>query len=362
MTSSVLTEEQLTLTKPDEGVMIGRGESVDAPRDMDQLRQQLAPVRSIDPGTKYVEEGNATFLDQDTDMPIGPAGIGESLGNVNLVRVTGTQQEIPKYVHGYSLDVEDREVDDSFVADMRDSILELFDLQADYAFFQGLTREDGSTVFKGVFQWLQDNMPSDNVIDCSNYDPSSGDLGGVPANIITQVAYKEASSVYVDNAWDVAAAKHEVWGDWNQYSTHDGAVVQSQWDLVDASDNDASVGINRRFRVPDTIGLPAAPGQDAEFQFNIDFPSLESTADSNLDDPTDDVMFLIPNHGGDFYELYEQGTPDVRGPLEKEGWKERFEYKWRAGVVYGQNGHKTDTDIARDVIKLENVTALFDSS
>jgi hypothetical protein len=212
-----------------------------------------------------------------------------------------------------------------------------------------------------VFEWLKDNMPSNNIIDCSSYDPSAGDLQGVPANIITEVAYDKVSGHYVEMSWDLAVAKHPVWAKWNQYGTFDGAVVQSQWDLVDASENDAGVGVRRRMLMPDEIGLPTAPAQNGSLTFDIDMPSRTNSGyTSPLDDAKDDVMFLIPQHDGDFYELYEQGAPDVRGPIDKEGWKERFEYKWRAGVVYGQNGHVRDTNIALDTIVLENITALFD--
>jgi hypothetical protein len=357
MTSSVLNEDQLTMMKPDAGIMIQRGEGETDGFDREAIRQEFAPVRTIDPGTKYIEEGQTTFLDQGTDFPEGPAGLGESLGNVELVRVVGGQQEIPKYVHGFSLDVEDREVDDSFVADMRDGILRLMDVQADYAFLQGLDREDGSTVFKGVFQWLQDNMPSSNIIDCSTYDPPAGDLQGVPANIVAEVAYQEVSGHYVTTTWDLAVAKHPVWAKWNQLGTFDGAVVQSQWDLMQADDNEAGVGVNRRILIPDQVGLPTAPQQDNSLTLDISMPSLSNSSTTSLGD--DDAMFLIPEHNGDFYELYEQPAPDIRGPLEKEGWKERFEYKWRAGVVFGQNQNKRDTDKAIDTIKLENVTDLF---
>lgn len=366
MTSSVLNEEQMTLVKPDEGVMINRDEEGVRGFDRAALRQEFAPVRQIDPGTKYVEEGNATFLDSNSDFPVGPAGIGESLGNVELVRAVGGTQEIPKYVHGFSLDVEDREVDESFIADARDGILRLFDVQADYAFFNGLDHEDGTEVFQGVFEWLEAEMPSANIIDCSNYDPSAGDLQGVPANIVSEVAYENVTGNYVTTTWDLAVAKHPVWAKWNQLGTFDGAVVQSQWDLMQADDNAAGVGVNRRILLPKDLGLPTDPGQSGNLTLSLDFPTRTNSGyDSSVSDLSgftddDDVMYLIPQHNGDFYELYEQGSPDVRGPIEKEGWKERFEYKWRAGVVYGQNGHKRDTNIAQDAIKLENVTALFD--
>jgi hypothetical protein len=362
-TSSILTEEQMTLVKPDEGIMINREENAEATFDRQALRQEFAPVRQLDAGTRYVEEGGATFLSAESDMPGGPTGIGESFGNVELVRVVGGTQYIPRYTHGFTIEDEDREVDDSFVSDMRDGILELFDVQADLAFLQGLDHEDGTAVFKGVFEWLEDNMPSGNVIDCSGYDPSSGDLGGVQANIITQKAYEKIDKLYMDTTWDIAAAKPVIWAYWNQYGTFDGAIVQSQWELVSADENEQAVGVQRRLTVPPKIGVPTAPGESGSLTFSIDFPSRTNDSYSSpLSDAKDDVMYLIPNHGGDFYELYEQGSPDVRGPLEKDGFRERFEYKWRAGVVYGQNGHKTDTDIARDVVKLENVTALFDNA
>lgn len=362
-TSSVLTEEQLTLMKPDEGVMINRAENPQLGYDRTAIRQEFAPVRALDAGQKYVEEGSATFLSGESDFPDAPTSTGEVYGNVDLVRVTGGRQEIPRYTEGFSVDVEDREVDNSFIMDMRDGIIEMFDVAADYHFLQGLSREDGSTVFKGVFQWLQDNMPQDHVIDCSDYDPSAGDLQGVPANIILDVAYGEVDNLYMTNTWDLAAAKPKVWKFWNQVGTFDGAVVQSQWDVAQNDSDAEGVGVGRRMTVPPKIGLPSNPESSQNLTFDIGFPDrVNSGYTSPLDDGSDDVMFLIPQHDGDFYELYEQGSPDVRGPLEKEGWKERIEYKWRAGPVYGQNGHKFETDIARDVVKLENVSALFDSA
>lgn len=347
------------LVKPDEDLMFDR-EGFDRPA----IRQEFAPVRELPQGQRFVEQGDAMFIHPDSDMPIGPTGLGESMGSIDLVRVTGEQAEIPRYTHGFTLDIEDTEVDDTFVNDMRSGIMEVFDIQADLAFMMGLDREDGTAVFKGVFEWLQDNMDSNNIIDCSSFDPSAGDLQGVPANIITQEAWERASGEYLgQNAsqWDLAVAFSEVWAHWNQYGTFDGAVVQSQWDLVDVDDNADGVGVRNRITVPHSIGLRGPPSTES-LQFDIDFPARSNTGyTSPLSDASDDAMYLIPEHNGDFYELWEQGSPDVRGPLEKEGWKERFEYKWRAGVVYAQT-HRTDSSgtPAKDCIKLENVTALFD--
>jgi len=357
-TSSVLNKEQQTLVQPDENLMFEREGF-----DRRAIRQDFAPTRQIPAGQRFVEQGQASFIDPDSDLPIGPTGLGESMGNIELVRVTGETVEVPRYTHGFSLDVEDTEVDTSFVTEMRDGIMELFDVQADYAFLQGLTDEQGGTVFKGVFQFLQDEMDVANVIDCSTFDPSAGDLQGVPANIIVQEAYRLISGEYVDqnnSQWDIAAAKPEIWSYWNQYGTFDGAVVQSQWELVATDENTDGVGVRRRVTVPHSIGL-RGPAGGSSLQLSISMPTRVNAAYvSPLSNADDDAMFLIPQHNGDFYELYEQGSPDVRGPIEKEGWQERWEYKWRAGVVQGFTHRSASGSIAKDAVKLENVTALFD--
>lgn len=357
-TTTILNKQQQTLVEPDENLMFDREGF-----DREAIRQEFAPVQPLESGQRYIEQGQATFVDPDSDRATGPTGIGESVGNIELVRVTGSTVEIPRYTHGFNLDDEDTEVDNSFVTDMRDGIMELFDIEADYAFLQGLNDETGTTIFKGVFQWLKDEAPSGNVIDCSSYDPSAGDLQGVPANIITEVAYEQASGNYIsqeNSQWDIAAAKPEVWARWNQYGTFDGAVVQSQWDLVDASDNDAGVGVRRRIPIPHDIGLRGPPS-GGNIQLSIDMPSRTNSGYSSpLGDAKDDVMFLIPQHNGDFYELREESSPTVRGPIMKDGFRERWEYRWRAGVVQGFTHRNASGSLAQDTIVLENITALFD--
>lgn len=358
MTSSVLNEDQLTLVKPDAGVMINRDANPQLGYDRSALRTDFAPVNELAAGEKYVEEGAAVFLDAETtDQAAAPTSVGEVFGNIGLVRVQGGRQEIPRYTHGFTVEIEDGEpqVGDQALMNMRDGILEMFDIAADLAFLQGMTDDAGNTVFKGVFQWLQDNMPSSNIIDADSYDLSSGDLGGIPANIIVDEAYGKADNLYMTTNWDMAVAKPSVFKHWNQYGTFDGAVVQSQWELVSADENSEGVGVGRRVVVPPQIGLPTDPSQTEDLTFSIDMPTL---VNSDAGGGADDVMFLIPNHGGDFYELYERGEPDHR-VVEKEGFRERHEYKWAAGVVYGQNNHKFNTDIARDVVKIENVSTLF---
>lgn len=357
MTTSVLNQKQQTVLQPDEDLMFDLEGF-----DYDMIRQDMAPVRPLDAGQKYIEQGDAMFMDpQTTDYPEGPTSVGEVLGNVDLVRVTGDKKEIPRYTAGFHVDTEDNDVDATIVQRKRDAIMELFQKQADYAFLQGLQDEAGNTVFKGVFQWLEDNMPTANIIDCSNYDPSSGDLDGVPANIVLQEAYSQVTGEYVGTSgqWEYAVAKHPIWAEWNQVGTFDGAVVQSQWEIMQATDN-AGVGVGDRILIPDQIGFRGPPS-GGDLQRSIDFPGRTNTGyTSPLSDASDDVLWLIPEHNGDFYELYEEGTPTHR-MIEKEGFKEKHEYRWRAGVVQGFT-HKRDTNVAQDAFKLENITALFDNA
>lgn len=362
MTTSILNQKQQTVIQPDEELMFDRQGF-----DRRNIRLDFAPQRAIEPGTKFIEQGDAVFMHPESDTPTAPTSVGEVFGNVDMVRVVGGTQEIPRYTHGFHVDVEDEEVDMAAerMAEMRDGIMELFTIEADLAFLTGLNDEAGNTIFKGVFTWLEDNMPSENVINCNNFDPSSGDLNGIPANIVKQEAYSKVTGEYVETQWDLAVAKHPVWAEFNQLGDFSGASVESHWEMVQASDDDADVGINRRILLPNKTGLRGPPG-GGDLRFDVTFPTrTNSSFDSDLSDLTDftdddDVMYLIPNHGGDFYELHEQPSPDVR-EVDKEGWKRRIEYKWRAGVVQGQT-HKRDSNIAQDAIKLENVTALFDNA
>lgn len=361
MVSSVLTKEQQSLVKPDENLMFEREGF-----DRRSLRREFAPVETIDPSTKYVEQGNVSYIHPQSDMPSGPTVEGESFGNIELVREVGGTQQIPRYTNGFTVDQEDTEVDNRWLMDARDGIMELFDIQADLAFMLGLSTEADNTVFSGVFEWLDNNIPASNIIDCSQYDPSTGDLQGVPANIVAQKAYSYVTGEYVTDQWDLAVAKHPVWAEWNQLGTFDGATVESQWEMMQADANSDNVGVNRRIQLPKQIGLRGPSDMEEGLKFPLELPTRTNAGYNSpigdLADYTDDddVMYLIPRHDGDFYELYEQATPDTRGPLAKEGFRERWEYKWRGGVVQGQS-FKSD-GVAVDAIKLENVTALFDSN
>ena len=355
-TTPILAKEHQELVQPDEDIMFEREGF-----DRRGLRRELAAVTAIDSTTKWVEQGQTVFIHPESDMPGGPTSEAESFGNIELVRQTGTSVQIPRYTNGFTLEDEDAEISEmaSFIQDMRDGIMELFDLQADIAFFNGLYDQAGNQVFSGVLDWVQEHMPADNVIDCADVDPTQG----IPANVILRDAYSKVSGEYVTNTWDVAVMRPEMFALWNEIGRADYNVNRSQWEMV--QDDADGVGVQRRFLYPHRTGLRAPTNMDEGLKFDLEMPAAESAAsddrlDDIIDDPDDDVMFLIPQHNGDFYELYEMPTPDVRGPIQQRGFREEWEYKWRAGVVQGMS-HQSEGE-APDVIKLENVSVLFNES
>lgn len=341
MTTSTTNKEMMEVVLPDENLMFYR-EGFDRP----SIRREFAGVTALGRGERYVKQGNATYVHPDSDMPTGPTGTAESFGNVELVRELGKQVEMPRFTHGFTHELEDDEVDTSHLADSKQAIMELFDIQADLSFFQGVHDEQGNEIVPGIFDWLDGAIPTENVIDCTQWDTDMSELNGLPANIIKKVAYQNVTGEYVLNTWDAAVAKHNVWAMWNELGTFEGTTgsEKSQWQLVADNNDTGGVGINRAIKIPDSIGIPSPTDMSDRLSWDVDVIG-------------DDEMYLLPNHGGDFYQLYEQGTPDHRGPLDKDGFRVRHEYKWRGGAAYGFS-HRAG-GLAPDTFKLTNVSALF---
>lgn len=354
-TTSFLTEKQQTLLQPDEELMFERKF-----RDRAALRRELAPVTELPMGDRYVEEGDSTYVDAHSDMPTVDTGIGEQLGNVDVVRYTGDRVRVPRMAHGLTVEEEDLEVEGGAeeLRRERDTVMELFDVQADLQFLLGITDEEGNTVQPGVFDWIDSNIAADHVIDASSFDVDA-DLNGQAANIIVQEAYSRTEGEYIDTTWDMAVAKHPIWSNWNQIDDNSGESLASQWVDIDNSDQFLGVGVENTLNYPESHGLRTAPDQPDSLRFDLEFPSRTNSGYSSpLSDASDDAMYLIPDHGGDFWELYEQPTVDQRdSPIQLEGFRERYEYKWRAGQVFNF-GHRNEDNLY-DLIKIENVTSLF---
>jgi hypothetical protein len=152
---------------------------------------------------------------------------------------------------------------------------------------------------------------------------------------------------------------HNVRALWNTIDANSGATLASQW--ADMGEDRAGVGntiVNDTVLIPNSIGLRTPPDDTSDaLQFDISFPTATDGAD-------DDVMYLVPDHGGDFFEMFEQPEPTlIQDPIRKDGGKLKYEYYWRAGHGLGFGSHRTDDgsggNNAIDAVKIENVSALF---
>lgn len=347
--SRVNQEEFLEVAQPDEDIMFEP-----EGRDRRGLRYEFSPVERVSAGDRYVTKGDAPFVHPDSDLPFGDSGLGESTGNVDMVVEKGTPRELFRTTHGFTVDMEDEQVDESLVSENRDAVLNLLDLQADAHFLNGV--DDGASgdeLREGVLQWLHDN--SEDIIDADSYDVDV-DLNGVPANIIAREAYGSTSGEYVDNQWNAAISNHSVWSYWNQIGNNDGAGQQSQWESL--SSDGAGVGVGRQVGLPDYMSVRTAPSLGGNIQIDVEYPTRNNSSPStSAVDEDSDVMFLLPDHGGDFFQLYEMGSP-MTNSVEKEGFKRRVEYLWRYGHVF-DNSFKASSGAGTDIVKIENVSTLF---
>jgi len=357
-TTSFHTEEDFTeQVAPDEDVMLER-----RGRDRRGLRREVAPLTEMERGTRKIEEGDGVYADAKSDMPTGTTGVGEVLGNVDIVRYIGDEVLIPRMTHGMTVDAEDLDIGNANekVNRAQDALMEMFDIQADLQFLLGITDEEGNQVQPGVFEWLDSNIPADNVINAGNYTADYSISNGQPSNIVQRVAYETTEGIYADDSWDFAMYPHNVRALWNTIDSNSGATLKSQFmDLGDDAQGVGSSIVGGEFLIPSQTGLRTAPDQPDTLTFDIT-GNLPTAANGN----DDDVMYLIPDHGGDFFEMYEQPEPTmIQEPIRKNGGALEYEFYWRAGQAFGFGSHETDDgaggSVAHDAVKIENVSALF---
>ncbi len=356
-TTSFHSEDDFSeMVAPDEDVMLER-----EGRDRRGLRREIAPLTEMERGTRRIEEGDGIYVAPQSDMPTPETGVGEVLGNVDIVRYTGDDVMVPRMTHGMTVDAEDLQLGNANekVRRAQDAVMEMFDIQADLQFLLGVTDENGNQVQKGVFEWMDDNIPDENVINAADtdYDNYRLDNGGQPSNIVQRVAYGKTTGIYADDGWEMSLYPHNVEALWNTIDANSGAALKSQW--ANFGDDSAGVGVGGEFTIPSHTGLRTAPDADETLKFDItgNLPTATNGAD-------DDVMWLLPDHGGDFFEMYEHPEPTlIQEPIRKNGGALEYEYYWRAGQAYGFGSHQTDDgaggSIAHDAIKIENVSSLF---
>jgi len=357
-TTSFHTEENFTeQVAPDEDVMLER-----RGRNRRGLRREVAPLTEMERGTRKIEEGDGVYVDAKSDMPTGTTSVGEVLGNVDIVRYIGDEVLIPRMTHGMTVDAEDLDIGNANekVNRAQNALMEMFDIQADLQFLLGITDEEGNQVQPGVFEWLDNNIPADNVINAGDYTSDYSISNGQPSNIVQRVAYETTEGIYADDSWDFSMYPHNVRALWNTIDSNSGATLKSQFmDLGDDAQGVGSSIVGGEFLIPSQTGLRTAPDQPDTLTFDItgNLPTATNGSD-------DDVMYLIPDHGGDFFEMYEQPEPTmIQEPIRKNGGALEYEFYWRAGQAFGFGSHETDDgaggSVAHDAVKIENVSALF---
>ncbi|MCT4574273.1 hypothetical protein N3930_45910, partial [Bacillus thuringiensis] len=67
---------------------------------------------------------------------------------MEIIHETGVDAELPRYTNGFTHELEDDDVDPSYVNRLMQVVMELFDVQADLAFMLGLEDEYGNTVLQ----------------------------------------------------------------------------------------------------------------------------------------------------------------------------------------------------------------------
>lgn len=349
-TSVFKTEEVREAATPDENVMLER-KGFQTRGFRRELGPDLLPVNNIGSGVRELERGNAMYADAEGDFPLAPTAIGETGGAVGIEETRGTKFELYRAAHHLGVNIEDREVNADQMSEKVRQIMELFDIQMDKWVFDGITDENGNTKRNDIFSELKTGIPSGRTIDCSGLSLSN-DLNGVEANVFRQEAYSKMEGHYFNDSWAALVAKHPVHALFNKLDTADGAAIFTHWDVSSGEMVADEPGlIDRKIRVPEYIGLQSSNSNAGNLSFSID--SLG-----------DDEALLIPAHGGDFMEMWEQGTPDDRGPIEKEGWREVFEYKMWGGhafdVTAGAEAPRDDSgNRFPDAIHLTSVSSLF---
>jgi hypothetical protein len=275
--------------------------------------------------------------------------------------------------HGMTVDAEDLEMGQASekVQRAQDYLMRSFDVQADLQFLNGIYDEEGNQTHEGIFEWLDSNIPSENVINAADFTSDYSVDNGQPSNIIQREAYQATEGIYADDGWDMVLWKHPVAALWNTIDTNSGAAFQSQW--LDLEEDAAGVGssvVNDAVKIPNRTGFRTAPDAPERLRFDIEFPTRTNTSYSspigNLGNfsANDDAMYLIPEHDGDFFSMYEQPEPTmIQEPIRKNGGQLEYEFYWRAGQAFGFGSHRTDDgqggSIAYDAFKIENVSALF---
>lgn len=325
-------------------------------RDFDRagIRRELAAVQPIAIDDLYIEREDKEFVDpRTTDMPFGPTGLGETGGSgVETVRIDGEEWRTFRYVNGFEYFEEEGVTDPEL---QRRASLEMFDFLADANFLKGVeNQKDGTQIRKGFIQTLKDNIPSERVIDCSNFTGTSTE--DVPENIINHEAYKKISGDLLtrgDPNWDLMIGRQPALATLNKKQETASAGRMTYREAINMGE--ARGGVNSDILIPDELTLHTIPrgenvsGIDDEDELSVDLTS-------ELDD---NELILVPDaevHRQSVFRLSEMPAPQTFGPYDLRGGREAVDYAWRYSHQFDPEQRYPNL---RDYVRLTNIDAIF---
>lgn len=326
--------------------------------DRKGIRYEFSNTDALSLVDQWIESGDELYVDHRTVENADPTGIGEGGGaGVSFMLEDGDRIPTTRYPLGYTTNREDVNAGNVDPQRQRDAILEMFDFGNDARFLHGHYRGDG-TWKKGVFEWLDDNIPSERIFDCSLYiGGESGDVAnysGVEENLIKYDAYRQISNelMDIDNPmWGLMVGNQDALSHFNKVN-EGSAGRATYWERLNGDDS-AGVGVADQLPMPDELTFDRAVDEQEPTTVSLVNPST-----GTWDGLGDDEVYLLPGMEQvrqKLWRLYETPSPTLFTDSQEMG-RRRFDYVTRYAHDFDLTGHHGN---ATDCVKLKNVSTLF---
>lgn len=317
--------------------------------DRKGLRYEFSNSDDLSLTDFYIEDEGKLRVDQrSVDFGDGPSGLGEGGGaGVSFIVEQGERFPTNRYAYGFALNQEEVDAGANSIEQQRDALMEKLDFDHDARFFMGFERHDGNRA-PGVFEWIDNNISSDRILDASTYSYS-----GVEENLIKYDAYSQISNRLMsvnDPTWGVMVGSQDALGHFNK--VQEGSSDRSSyWDRINSNDN-AGVGVDSLLWMPDEIQFgKSVEGQDPKSVSLVD-------GNSNWDGLGSDEVYLFPDMDevrDKYWRLKEMSEPEPFVNTQNVG-RVRYDYVDRFAVDYDPTDEHPNVT---DCVKLTNVSQLF---
>ena len=360
-------EQKLAIPRRDDEMFVRQ--DFDQPR----LRYQFAGVDDIALDQEKIKTEDIEVLDPNTlEMPVGPAGAYDdfgSSGGIETIMVDGDEWETFVYDNGFYWHPDMDSVDS--IDRQREAVETMFHFLGDVNFFMGMDPDgDGTNEYYGMFEWLRNNVPSQRVFDCEDYDGDSGDedFTDVPEDLIrgevmTSVAEDfSGSALDMNSGFDLMVGAPRAIRQFKGYSagsTTDQERGPTFWERLTDADT-----VQEAFNLPYKL-QPDYLHDAAQDDIPDDFMRFTLVDQDTAVNPSGmsvmgyDEVFLIPDVDlwmDEYVDLRESGAPTHYGPVEEMSGKRGHGYKWRYGHRFDPLGKRSAAD---DIVHLKNISALF---